>query len=146
MLAPKIDLEALLHEFIKEQHQLLAVDSSEQAISHQLAIKLKVAFPEWDVDCEYDRDMEKIKRLTYAISQNDPASTHKVVPDIIIHRRMTSKNLIAIEIKKSTNREQNFKDLSKLKAFREQLGYQHTLFVRFFTGPGKTGIADYEFF
>jgi hypothetical protein len=145
VLVQDIDLEPLLHEFVTEQHQLLANDSSEQAISHQLAIKLAGAFSGWHVDCEYNRDMEKIKRLIYAISPDGSASERNVVPDIIIHRRMTNDNLIAIEVKKSTNQEQSFKDLSKLKAFREQLGYQHTLFVRFLTGSESTGIAEHEF-
>jgi hypothetical protein len=145
MLIQKIDLETLLHEFVAEQNQLLANNASEPAISHQLAIKLGATFPAWHVDCEYDRDLEKVKRLIYAISPSGSAVKRKVVPDIIIHRRMTSDNLLAVEVKKSTNNEQSFKDLSKLRAFREQLGYQHTLFVRFLAGSGTTGLAEYEF-
>ncbi|MFB9887892.1 hypothetical protein [Balneatrix alpica] len=145
MLIQDIDLETLLHEFVTEQHQLLANDSSEQSISHQLARKLAEAFSDYHVDCEYNRDIEKIKRLIYAISPNGSASERNVVPDIIIHRRMTNDNLIAIEVKKSTNQEQSFKDRSKLRAFREQLGYQHTLFVRFLTGSENTGISECEF-
>lgn len=56
-----------------------------------------------------------------------------VIPDIIIHHRRTSNNLLAIEVKTSDNRELIEFDKEKLKAYREYepLDYQYALFIRF---------------
>ena len=108
--------------------------------SHRLAVVLEPKFKEWNIDCEYNRDVEAVKRLRYALSPNGNIEDRDVIPDIIIHRRKTSDNLLVIEIKKSTNRESDDKDIAKLRAFREQLGYQNGLFVRFLTGASEVGI------
>ena len=57
---------------------------------------------------------------------------------------MTNDNLLAVEIKKSTNQEASFKDLAKLTAFRKQLGYQNSLFVRFLTGENDVGFVEID--
>ncbi|OOE38430.1 hypothetical protein BZG06_16250, partial [Salinivibrio kushneri] len=134
MLIGDVNIQALLDEFVNEQAQLLKNDASEQAISHQLAMKLAPHFFNWHVDCEYNRKMEVVKRLIYAVSPTGEACERNVVPDIIIHKRMTAENLLAVEIKKSTNQEHSFKDQAKLTAFRDQLGYQNSLFIRFLSG------------
>lgn len=144
MLIKGVNMQILLDEFIVEQAQLLKNDASEQAISHQLAMKFASHFPYWHVDCEYNRRMEVVKRLVYAVSPTGDAFERNVVPDIIIHRRMTNDNLLAIEIKKTTNQEHKFKDLAKLSAFRQQLGYQNSLFIRFQTGVNDVRIAECE--
>ena len=144
MVIGEVNIQTLLDEFLTEQAQLLRNDASEQAISHQLAMKLAPNFPNWDIDCEYNRRMDVVKRLIYAVSPTGEVCERNVVPDIIIHRRMTNDNLLAIEIKKSTNQELSFKDLAKLAAFREQLGYQHSLFIRFNTGVSGVGIAELD--
>lgn len=144
MLIGEVNIEKLLEEFVKEQAQLLKNDASEQAISHQLAMKLALNFPNWHVDCEYNRKMEVVKRLIYAVSPTGEVCERKVVPDIIIHRRMTADNLLAVEIKKSTNQEHSFKDQAKLAAFRDQLEYQNSLFLRFLTGRNEAGIAELD--
>lgn len=144
MLIEEVNIKTLLEEFVDEQSQLLKNDASEQAISHQLAMKLAPHFPSWDVDCEYNRRMEVVKRLIYAVSPTGEACERNVVPDIIIHRRMTSDNLLAVEIKKSTNQEHSFKDKAKLAAFREQLGYQNSLFIRFLTGANDADFIELD--
>ena len=144
MLIGDVNIRTLLDEFVEEQAQLLKNDASEQAISHQLAMKLAPHFRDWHVDCEYNRRMEVVKRLIYAVSPTGEARERNVVPDIIIHRRMTTDNLLAVEIKKSTNQEHSFKDLAKLAAFREQLGYQNSLFIRFLTGANEAGLVELD--
>tara|TARA_B110000438_G_C15237207_1_gene404018 strand:+ start:83 stop:523 length:441 start_codon:yes stop_codon:yes gene_type:complete len=140
-----IDLNIVLEEFLTEQSDLLINDASEQAISHQLAMKLAGLFTDWTIGCEYNREGSVVKRLIYAVSPDGEGIERNVVPDIIIHRRQTTDNLLAIEIKKSTNQENSIKDLNKLEAFRGQLGYVHTLFVRFKTGAVNPEIAEIEF-
>jgi len=138
------DIGELLQEYIQKEKQLLANDANEQTLSHQLAVMLGSLFRDWDVDCEYNRNRRVIKRLIYAIEPNGDAEERNVVPDIIIHRRMTSDNLIAVEIKKTTNNRSSFKDLEKLRAFKEQLGYRESLFIRFKTGQEEVGIEELQ--
>ncbi|MES3204229.1 hypothetical protein QDQ60_13715 [Klebsiella aerogenes] len=144
MIVNDVNIEQLLNDFLIEQSLLLQNDASEQAIAHQLAMKFSKSFPGWDIDCEYNRNMDVVKRLIYAVSPTGEVCERNVVPDIIIHRRMTNDNLLAVEIKKSTNREASFKDLSKLAAFRSQLGYQNSLFIRFLTGVSNARIVELD--
>lgn len=144
MIIGEVNIQTLLEEFVDEQTQLLRNDASEQAISHHLAMKFAPHFPDWHIDCEYNRRMEVVKKLIYAVSPTAEACERNVVPDIIIHRRMTNDNLLAVEVKKSTNQEHSFKDLAKLAAFREQLGYQNSLFIRFLTGVNDVGLVELD--
>lgn len=144
MITNGVDIQQLLNDFMLEQCSLLQSDASEQAIAHQLAIKFSQNFLGWDIDCEYNRSMDTVKRLIYAVSPTGEVCERNVVPDIIIHKRRTNNNLLAIEIKKSTNREDSFKDLSKLTAFRDQLGYQNSLFIRFLTKVREPRIIELE--
>lgn len=119
---------------LREDGGLLRNNVGEQAITHRLAVHLSLALPDWHVDCEYNRDMETVKRLKFALSDDGDVSERAVVPDIIVHHRETTDNLLVIEVKKSTNPEPDEVDLQKLKAFREQLGYEHAVFFRFAAG------------
>jgi len=137
-------LKVVISRFLDEESQLLINNSSEQAITHKLAVLLENKFPNWNIDCEYNRDQNTIKRLMYAISPHGEVEERNVVPDIIVHKRMTSNNLLVIEVKKSTNTESDERDLAKLNAFKEQLGYQEALFVRFVTGEETPGVQRIE--
>jgi hypothetical protein len=84
--------------------------------------------------------------LKYAVAPEGNISDRYVVPDIIIHQRKSDNNLLAIEIKKTTTKENRFKDHAKLEAFRGQLGYKYTLFIDFITitGTEHFGISSWE--
>lgn len=124
---------------------LLILDVNERSISHKLAAYLQIEFgDEWDVDCEYNRrnhNNENIKKKLMGLSEFpdrvgvDDTKAQTVFPDIIVHHRDTADdNCLVIEIKKSSNeRGKNF-DLGKLRAFKEQLLYQHTLYLQLRTG------------
>ncbi|MES9994010.1 MAG: hypothetical protein ABW098_18830 [Candidatus Thiodiazotropha sp.] len=137
-------VEEIIAAFIEKEADLLINNSSEQAITHRLAVMLEHEFGEWHVDCEYNRDQDAVKRLKYAISPEHPVEEKDVVPDIIIHERMSPNNFIVFEVKKSTNPEPDEKDLAKLLAFKEQLGYQNACFVRFVVGPPSPAIQRLE--
>ncbi len=137
-------IEAIIGQFLDEEKHLLIRDGSEQAIAASFMAKLKPNFEGWNVDCEYNRNMESIKRLNYAIYNDGEVDEHRVQPDIIIHKRGTPENLLVIEIKKTTNKEDDIKDLRKLRAFREQLDYRAALFLRFIAGEKETGIEKLE--
>lgn len=96
------------------------------------------------MDCEYNRDQDAIKTLNYALSESGDIEERNDIPDIIVHRRKTNDNLLAIEVKKISNRENRFKDESKLKDFRMQFGYKYTLFVDLETGKNPS-IANVVF-
>src|SRR6266700_110417 len=118
---------------------LLRIDGNERSITHRLAMYLQDEFEGWDVDCEYNRDHhspDHVKRLQpYTDSiRADDTDAKTVFPDIIIHHRGTTDNLLVIEVKKSTNQESDERDEQKLQAFKEQLTYRYALFLRFNTG------------
>ncbi len=119
---------------------LLTCDLNERTITHKFAEHLQREFPEWDVDCEYNRDHHDPKRLNlpprHDISGDD-LHAKTVFPDIIIHKRGTDQNFIVIEVKKSSNPEGDDWDLRKLAAFKSQLGYEIAMFFRFRTETKK---------
>lgn len=137
-------VKGVIADFLEKEADLLSNNSSEQNLTQRLAVLLEQSFPGWHVDCEYNRDQDAIKRLRYAISPSHPMEEKDVVPDIIVHRRMTQDNLLVIEVKKSTNAEPDEKDLAKLQAFRDQLGYRNALFIRFIAGTDQPGIKRME--
>ena len=124
---------------IRNDFFLLISDVNERSISHRLAVYLEHQFKDWDVDCEYNRDHKKIKRLKLKPKElkSDDTEATTVYPDIIIHKRDKEDNLLVIEIKKSTNHQSEDFDLEKLRAYREELEYRHTLFLKIFTNGGK---------
>jgi hypothetical protein len=61
----------------------------------------------------------------------------RVIPDIIVHRRNTKKNLFVIEAKKDNDPRGMGAD-QKLREFRRQLHYRDAIFLRVRAGenPG----------
>lgn len=105
--------------FIEKDAHLLAADASERSLTHALATHLGELFPEWDVDCEYNRDNGSIKTL------DGP-----VYPDVIVHRRGSHENYVVLEAKKSTTIA-NGDDIEKLRRFKKELGYRVAIAVTF---------------
>jgi hypothetical protein len=65
---------------------------------------LQDAFADWDVDCEYNRDARHPKKILDRL----------VYPDVIIHRRNTTENLLAIEMKGHWSKGDRRADYQKL--------------------------------
>ena len=139
-------------KLLKNDSYLLDVDANERSITHRLAIYLEDEFPDYNVDCEYNRNGAEIKRITEIfnniISQNAISITNKtgntvsVYPDIIIHHRGTDDNFIVIEAKKTTNNNGN--DEQKLKAYKDVLHYKHAFFIEFPVKNKKTDIVNFN--
>jgi hypothetical protein len=113
---------------------LLSIRANERSITHRFAIHLAYEFPDWDVDCEYNRNLDEIKQLiplyeTETIKATDIHSK-TVFPDIIVHERGQTKNLLVIEVKKEENPTADEQDVAKLRAFVNQLKYRHALFLK----------------
>lgn len=143
------ELRDKVHEAISEllvhDGELLVNDANERTITHRFALWLQAQFPEWKVDCEYNRHYDRTKRLKgigRKIKRIDDTNGTSVFPDVIIHHRMTDRNLLVIEVKKSSNPEPNDFDLEKLAAFKNELGYENGLFLRFVTGVKEPAVAE----
>lgn len=118
---------------------LLEHDVNERSISHKLADYLQQLFPDYNVDCEYNRigkdklDYEwVVKKLDLNISdlKSDDDKAVTVFPDIVVHSRGEKANLLVIEMKKEDL--DYTQDIRKLKAFtsKEQLGYSIGCFIQ----------------
>lgn len=138
----KNSLDKALEKLLKSDAQLLYNDVNERSISHRLACYLEPFFPDWNVDCEYNREHDDPKRLEIPkrkiLSDDTHATT--VFPDIIVHKRNTNDNLLVIEMKKTTSNVTDDHDSNKLKAFKSQLGYKFAVFLKLRTG----GCAEIE--
>jgi hypothetical protein len=123
--------------FLECDGLLLITDANERSVAHRLAFHLTGVFPDWDVDCEYNRkgfDLPKVIFLLGQSGEPESANGSRVFPDIVVHRRTKPENLLVIEIKKSTSHVSDDADLQKLRLLREQLGYTYALFLRFVSG------------
>jgi len=101
----------------KYDADLLDINVNERSISHKLAEYLQLEFPEWNVDCEYNRKMlnRKTLNVSYTDITDEDIEAKTIYPDIIVHHRLTDDNLLVIEMKK--NGIDTSKDEIKLKAF-----------------------------
>ncbi|MEQ1852787.1 MAG: hypothetical protein ABMA01_14505 [Chthoniobacteraceae bacterium] len=114
--------------FLANHSELLTKDASERAMTHKFAEALQTVFPEWHVDCEYNRDGKMPKRISLP-----KRPCKNIFPDIIVHRRGRADNLLIIEAKKggATAKEIAY-DRKKLKAYISgNLGYRYALSITF---------------
>lgn len=127
--------------------------ASERAISHRLAVYLERMLyergvnricPSLTIDCEYNRhlDGDKIQRVSDELvgiveaanrvprpaTDDESFYVFSVAPDIVVHQRRSDElNLLVIEVKKSSNRENPQYDELKLSGFTasaEYFGYK----------------------
>ncbi|WP_139492165.1 hypothetical protein [Brevibacillus dissolubilis] len=117
-----------LKKLLSRDIYLLINDSSERSIAHRLAVYLEEQFPDWCVDCEYNRNGLD-KKILDELKTHTGRKGRTVLPDIVIHHRGTKNNLLVIEIKKKTS--PNDFDLKKLHFYKMQqnLQYQHALYI-----------------
>jgi len=130
-------LRSLAELFMRDAH-LLTVNASEQAIAAKIAQYLQPKFEGCHVDVEYNRNGDASKKVAWRENLDD------VYPDIIVHQRMTDRNVLAIELKKTTNPEKKIKDIQKLRAYRRELGYNHALFLRLGVGKMAGTVTECE--
>ena len=133
----KAKLKLALEKLLKNEKILILLNINERTLTHKLAIYLQEYFKEWDVDCEYNRNHDVIKRLAIipGASSIDDIHARTVFPDIIVHKRGTDKNILVVEMKKTTSSEPDEFDKNKLQAFKSQLKYRYAVFVKIQTNP-----------
>ncbi|MBA7521873.1 hypothetical protein ES705_13984 [subsurface metagenome] len=134
----KDDIEGIVKSSLQKLRRLdkhlLDININERSITHKLAEYLKEYFPEFNVDCEYNRFKDIVKTIKLPnerINWND-TEAKTVFPDIIIHKRgIEEDNLLVIEVKKSSNVNSGDFDRIKLQAFlQEPHNYAYGLFLR----------------
>jgi hypothetical protein len=135
---------------LNEDSHLLAVKANERSITHRFAIYIENEFPEFDVDCEFNRKGEGIKRIEGFERNTTSADTEgvSVYPDVIVHRRGTQTNFLVVEAKTTSNANDCLEangcrcDLCKLRAYKEELGYVHAFYVLFPVGEELNEFMD----
>ena len=166
------EIKNILIEAVKnvvmEDAYLLLHDINELAITHRLAMYLTPQFKGFDVDCEYNGNIDAnngrkyIKLLNYRyrelglvrVKDSDEESIdRRVYPDIIVHKRGKNgeeNNLLIIEVKKSSNPINGEWDAEKLSRFTSKedennFGYCFGAFVRFEVGH-HIGFKEVEWY
>lgn len=151
-------VEGSLKRLVADDEYLLTSDVNERSLSHRFAIYLEEEVSlwkeSWNVDCEYNRDVEggqyysKKLDLTrddlrhfHPSVEDEHAST--VFPDVIVHKRgkpgSSGANLIVIEMKKDSSQDDGtFDKTKKLPRYCSQLGYRYAAFVMLKT-KGQSG-------
>jgi len=123
---------------------LFAAGASERSLTHRLACHLTALFPDWHVDCEYNRRHTGPKRLLHLRElfrnkriEPDDDDGPTVFPDVIVHHRGAKNNLLVVEAKKHSSPDQE-RDREKLKRYLldPRLRYRFGAFVLFYTGRG----------
>jgi len=138
-------LIAALRLLFERDSYLLEVDANERSISHRLGLHLQFLLPDWDVDCEYNRDGVDPKRIGFLDLHPDDEDTEAktVFPDIIIHQRGRNTNHLVIEIKKSSSMVNREIDRQKLSGYKRDLHYEYALFIELEVGE-QPGLATVE--
>jgi hypothetical protein len=116
----------------KNDSFLLEADVHERSIAHKLAEYLQDEFPDWNVDCEYNKKGRDNKILDGIQECSEQKTTDRIYPDIIVHIRNTDENLLVIEIK--TNNQRDPCDIKKLQLLtKPRNGYEYKLglYMRF---------------
>ena len=146
-------LQQAIDKLLQNDIWLLTNDTSEQSISHKLAFYLQPLFANYNVDCEYNGDIDRgnnkkaisvlksdlqrigLLRHKEASDLEKEFTNRAVFPDIIIHRRGTNDhNLCIVEVKKSTSSVSYEYDYIKLRSYTSNnydnnLKYQLGIFI-----------------
>lgn len=119
-----------LYELYRRDKALLSINANERSITHRFAVYIEKQFPDWNVDCEYNRDGEVPKEISLS-----EKTSCKVLPDIIVHKRgRAGPNLIVIEAKKNENSDlmkYKEKDKEKITGYIATYKYKSGLFINF---------------
>lgn len=150
--------------FALDQH-LFSVSANERSITHKLAEYLQTEFPEWNVDCEYNKNQfdEKVV-TTWEVRRDELLATLEteitnrrrnlilkildggisVYPDIIIHHRGTNDNLAVIEAKKTDFPSEDDHDEEKLQAFLTEPALQYKFAFKVIFPSGEVALESFE--
>jgi len=105
-------VQACVRRLYSRDYSLIERGVHEMALTFRLGMYLQKAFPQYDVDCEYNRNVREPKRTPYN------AQGHSTRPDILIHRREQNfpTNLVLLEAKRVGDHISPY-DLRKVRYF-----------------------------
>lgn len=112
---------------------LITKDLCERCLAHRLAFHLQLLFPDFYVDCEFNKSFYKDKVDNKVLS-----SIHGNYVDIIVHKRSNNygENLLCFEVKKAKNTKGRDKDRENLRILTASNRFVYTL--GFYIILGKT--------
>jgi hypothetical protein len=133
-----------LGEFYARETHLLARDLGERTLTHRLAVAIESQFPDWNVDCDYNRQGERIWRLPKAsIVSTDDELGKSIYPDIVVHHRGIPENLLAIEVRKASNHQPPEHDRHKLRGLTDpHLWFAYRIGVLLTLGRNKVTASE----
>ena len=110
--------------FLSRDEYLITNDVNERSLTHKFAEYLQAEFPDWNVDCEYNRLGSNPKMLDKIYGQvpDTDLAARTVYPDIIVHHR-GADNLLVIEAKRRDV--DDTKDRMKLFGFTHDHRYSY---------------------
>lgn len=136
-----------IEKLLKKDKYLLRADVNERSITHRLGMYLQDEFPDYDVDCEYNRNGIDPKRIGYPeTTETNDSEGRTVFPDIIVHKRGNNdSNYLVVEVKKSNSKVKSEIDREKLWEYKKHngLNYEFALFLIIEVGD-KPGITSVE--
>lgn len=111
---------AAVRDFYAQETFLFEKDVGERAVTHRFAVYLEKHFPGWSTDCNYDRLGERTLHLPHgSIISTDDHLGKSIYPDVVVHQREIPNNLLAVEIRKSSNHTPLEHDQQKLMALTD---------------------------
>jgi hypothetical protein len=111
---------AALKTFYAREAFLFEHDLGERTLTHRLAVHVERQFPDFEVDCDFDRLGPRTLNLPRgSIVSTDDHLGKSVYPDIVVHQRGVPNNLLAIEVRKASNHQPVEHDRQKLRALTD---------------------------
>jgi hypothetical protein len=121
-------LRQAVTEVLRDHPDLLRRGIAERTITGHIARQLAPAFPTWAVDPEYNRRTVVREGYEETIPKRVGRDRAIIVPDIVVHRRGSPQNLLAVELKRASDARGTHRDRRKLKRLRK-MGYVHAVLV-----------------
>lgn len=125
-------LRASIGRLLVDDRFLLEYDVHECAIAHRIAVYLEAPCADFNVDCEYNNDLDSALGRKEVYFPSMPIA-ESVRPDIIVHRRGRNGrdcNLLVVEIKKAAGGQgRRGSDRAKLESFTAQDGPNHFCYM-----------------
>ena len=112
-------IEAALRRFIKEDRHLFELDVNERSQTHKLAEYIQQAMPEYNVDCEYNKNLRMDKKLDFT----------QIVESIKTFLRKRGQHIEDPELAKIL--EQLRKELNKSSAIYDEGNSEAPSFLQF---------------
>jgi hypothetical protein len=109
-----------LKEFYAHEAFLFEHDLGERTLTHRLALHVERQFPDFEVDCDFDRLGPRTLNMPRgSIVSTDDHLGKSIYPDVVVHQRSVPNNLIAIEVRKTSNHQPVEHDRQKLRALTD---------------------------